>query len=107
MLQVTYNFVLVVSCRDTHSSDSPKNEGIKGNRALRVEKIRRNRATIALAEFFAHVIAGSIGFQQVAVLEIGSVRKGAQFAVLGFFQMFSPLRCGFLFSKVPEAHTEK
>ena len=106
-IQVTYNFVLMVSCRDAHSSDSPKNEGIKGNRALRKEKIRRNRATIALAEFFAHVIAGSIGFQRVAVLEIGSVRKGAQFAVLGFFQMFSPLRCGFLFSKVPEAHTEK
>ena len=32
---------------------------------------------IALAKYFAHVIAGSIGFQRVVVLAIGTVRKAA------------------------------
>ncbi len=44
--------MLMVSCRDTLSADSPKIEGIEGNRPLRVGEIRRNPATIALAKFF-------------------------------------------------------
>ena len=69
--------MLMVSCRDTLSADSPKIEGIEGNRPLRVGEIRRNPATIALAKFFVYVIAGSNGFERVVVLPIGLVRKGA------------------------------
>ena len=47
-------------------------EGIEGNRSL-----WKGGRTIAMAKFFVHVVAGSIGFQRVAVLAIGLVRKGA------------------------------
>ena len=50
-------------------------EGIEGNGMI--GEICRNTATIALAKFFAYIIAGSIGFQRVAVPAIGSVRKAA------------------------------
>ena len=50
-------------------------EGIEGNRPLRAGKIRRNPAAVALTESFAYVIADSIGFQRVTVLEIGLFRK--------------------------------
>ena len=42
----------MVSCRDVLSYDSPKIKGIKGNRPLKVGRIRWNPATIALAKFF-------------------------------------------------------
>ncbi len=67
----------MISCLDALSPDSPKIEEIEGNRVLRVEELRRNPATIALANFFAHVIVGSIGFQRVALRAIGFVRNGA------------------------------
>ena len=35
------------------TADSPKIEGINGNRPLRAEEIHRNRATIALAKFLS------------------------------------------------------
>ena len=54
-----------------------KIEGIEGNRLLRAGKILRNPATITLLKFFIYVIAGSNGFERVAVLPIGSVRKAA------------------------------
>ena len=38
--------------RDVISADSPKIEGIEGNRPPRVGETRRNPATIALAKFF-------------------------------------------------------
>ena len=44
--------MLMVSCRDALSSDSPKIEGIEGNRPLRAGEIRRNAASIVLAKFF-------------------------------------------------------
>ena len=61
--------------RDVISADSPEIEGIEGNWPLRVGEIRQNPATIVLAKFFVYVIAGSDGFERVAVLPIGSVRK--------------------------------
>ena len=42
----------MVSCRDALSSDSPRIEGIEGNRPLWVGGIRRNPASIALVKFF-------------------------------------------------------
>ena len=53
-----------------------KIEGEKGNQPLRAGEIHRNPAMIILAKFFSYVSAGSIGFRRVAVLAIGSVRKG-------------------------------
>ena len=43
----------------------------------RAEELRLNPATIALAKFLTYIIAGSNGFERVAVLPIGSVRKAA------------------------------
>ena len=67
--------------RDVISADSPeKMERIEGNRPLRVGKIRRNPARIALAKFFptsSRVPTSFNGFQRVAVLPIGWVRKAA------------------------------
>ena len=62
---------------------------------LQMKEIRRNPATIAMAKFFADVSAGSNGFERVAVLLIGSVRKAAfHYSRLRifwiFFQIFSP-----------------
>ena len=45
--------------RDVISADSPKIEGIEGNRPPRVGETRRNPATIARVKFFVYVIAGS------------------------------------------------
>ena len=42
-----------VFCYDAISADSPKIEGIEGNRPRRGGEIRRNPAPIALAKFFA------------------------------------------------------
>ena len=61
----------MVCCHDALSADSSK---IDGNRPHRMGKIGR---CPALAKFFAYVISGSIGFQRVAVLAIGLIRKGA------------------------------
>ena len=44
---------------------------------LQMGEIRRNPATIATAKFFTDVGAGTNGFERVAVLSIGSVRKTA------------------------------
>ena len=54
---------------------------------LRVGEIRRNPATIALIVFFVYVIAGSNGFERVAVLPIGLVRK-ALFTIPHFRHVF-------------------
>ena len=58
-------------------------------------ELGQNPATIGLAKFFAYVCASSIGFERVAVLAIGLVRKGAvnnsRFHIFGiFFHFFSP-----------------
>ena len=42
----------MVSCRVTLSADSPKIDGVGGNRPHRVVGIRRNPATITLVKFF-------------------------------------------------------
>ena len=71
--------MLVGFCR-VLSADSPRIEGIEENPSIQAGKIRWNPATIALAKFFSSwtpVIAGSIGFQRVAVVAIGLVQKGA------------------------------
>ena len=78
-----------------HISDSPEIEGIVGSQLIRKGVIRRNPATIAMAKFFAHVIAGSIGFRRVVVLAIRSVRKGGvdapRFLIYGtLFYVVSP-----------------
>ena len=57
-------------------------------------KIRRNLVTVAWAKSFTYIIAGSIGFERVAVVTIGLVRKGAvdylRFRIFGVFsRMFS------------------
>ena len=77
MLNYTNFYMLRVFVMTLYLRIRHKIEGIEGNRPLRVGEIRRNPATIALAKFFSYVIVGSIGFQQVAVLAIGSVGKGA------------------------------
>ena len=74
-------------CYAAKFEDSSKIEGIEGNRPLRVGKIRRNPATIALAKFFVYVIAGSNAFERVAVLPIGLVRK-ALFTIPHFRHIF-------------------
>ncbi len=55
-------------------------------------EIRRNQATIALANFFAYVIAGSIGFQRVAVVAIGRFERGpsmiGECVLFGYFSNF-------------------
>ena len=51
--------------RDVISADSPKIEGIEGNRPPRVGETRRNPATIARVKFFVYVIAGSNGFERI------------------------------------------
>ena len=69
--------VLVVTCNCGFAGTI---ERIEGNRPLRVGKIRRNRATIALAKFLStlsRVPTSLSGFQRVAVLPIGLVRKAA------------------------------
>ena len=55
---VSYPFLCF--CHDAISVDSPKIEGIEGNRHPRDGEIRRNPATIALAKFIAHVIPCSV-----------------------------------------------
>ena len=75
--------------RDVVSADSPKIEGIEGNGPLTVGEIRRNPATIASAKLFFYVIAGSNGFERVAVLPIGSVRRAAfHYSRLRIFWIF-------------------
>ena len=83
--------------RDVISADSPKIKGIEGNGPLRGGEIRQNPATIALAKFFlsrsSRVRTGLSGFERVAVLPIGLVRKAAfhysRFRIDGiFFQIF-------------------
>ena len=63
----------MVSCRDALSAGSPKIERIEGNQPHRTEEIHRSHEP----RFFSNVKADSIGFERVAVLAIGLVRKGA------------------------------
>ena len=86
--------MLIVSCRDALSSDSPKTERIEGNRRNRGNSPKRGDTGIGQV-FFVYVNTGSIGFRRVAVLAIGLVRKEAvddrRLDFFGyFFYIFSP-----------------
>ena len=105
-IQVTYNFVLMVSCRDAHSSDSPKNEGIKGNRALRVEKIRRNRATIALAKFLSTLSRVRSGFNGLPCSKSGRSERGLSSQFWVFFKCLAPYGADSFFQRY-RRHTQK
>ena len=65
-----------------------KIEGIEGNRLIREREIRRNTATIVLANFyFAYAIAYSIGFERVAPVRKGAV-DDSRFRILFMFSHF-------------------
>ena len=75
--------------RDVIAADSPKIEGIEGNRPLRAKEIRRNPATIALVKFFVYVIAGSNGFERVGP-KSGLPLFTIPHFLDNFFQIFGP-----------------
>ena len=77
------------------TADSTKIEGIKGNRPLRVGKIRRNRATILLAKLLSTSSRVRTGFNGLSCSRSGQSEKRPSLihdsASFGwFFQIFSP-----------------
>ena len=87
-----------------------KIEVIQGNGPFKIGEIRLNPATIALAKFFANIIAGSIGFRRVAELAIGFVRKAAVddrrlHIFWTFFKFLAPIVWITLFKR--SAHTQR
>ena len=107
---VTENSMLMVSCRDALSTDSPKIEGIEGNRLLRAGKIRRNPTTIALTVFFPTSSRVQSCFGGLSCRRSGRFERRPSMIddcafFKYFFQIFSPHGADYSFQKY-RTHTQ-